>query len=90
MEANTWVEEIMASSNGITKVNPNELLFAKIQYKINEIQLNNTPKHWVWIAAASFFILITLNIKIITTTTTTKDTKTETIATEIYKTNQLY
>jgi len=54
MEANTWVEEIMASSNGITKVNPNELLFVKIQYKINEIQLNNTPKHWVWIAAASF------------------------------------
>ena len=88
MEANNWTNDILNSSNGITKVIPDALLFLKIQNRIN-IQ-NTVSSQWIWIAAASFTILVSLNIKMLLSNTTKTSAPTETIVSSVSNSNQLY
>jgi hypothetical protein len=88
MEANNWTTDILNSSNSITKVTPDALLFSKIQNRIN-IQ-NTVSSQWIWIAAASFTILVSLNIKMLLSNTTKTATPTETIVSSVSNSNQLY
>ena len=88
MEANNWTNDILNSSEGITKVIPDTLLFSKIQNKIS-IQ-NSVSSQWIWIAAASFTILVSLNIKMLLSNTTKTTAPTETIITSVSNSNQLY
>jgi hypothetical protein len=88
METNNWTNEVLNSSNGITKVTPNPLLFSKIQNKIN---INNkVSSQWIWIAAASFIVLVSLNIKMLLSNTTRTTAPTETIVSSVSNSNQLY
>ena len=88
MEANNWINDILDSSNGITKVTPEALLFSKIQ---NRISIQNTvSSHWVWIAAASFTILVSLNVKMLLSKTAKTAAPTETIVSSVSNSNQLY
>ena len=88
MEANNWTNDILNSSEGITKVIPDTLLFSKIQNKIS-IQ-NSVSSQWIWIAAASFAILVSLNIKMLLSNTTKTTAPTETIVSSVSNSNQLY
>ena len=88
MEANNWINDILNSSNGITKVTPDALLFSKIQNRIN-IQ-NTVSGRWIWIVAASFIILVSLNIKMLLSNTTKSSASTETIVSSVSNSNQLY
>ena len=88
MEANNWTNEILNSSNGITKVIPDALLFSKIQNRIN-IQ-STVSSQWIWIAAASFIILVSLNIKMLLSNTTKSSASTESIVSSVSNSNQLY
>jgi hypothetical protein len=87
MEQENFINEILNSTNGMTKIVPNDLLFSKIENAIKN--QNNVPTKWIWVAAASFAILFSLNSILVFSK---KDSKnpTETIATSIYKSNQLY
>ena len=88
MEANNWTNDILDSSNGITKVTPDALLFSKIQ---NRISIQKTvSSQWIWIAAASFTILVSLNIKMLLSNTTKTTAPTETIVSSVSNSNQLY
>jgi hypothetical protein len=88
MEAKNWINDILNSSNGITKVTPDALLFSKIQ---NRISIQNTvSSQWIWIAAASFTILVSLNVKMLLSNTTKTSTQTETIVSSVSNSNQLY
>jgi hypothetical protein len=88
MEANNWTNDILNSSNGITKVTPDALLFSKIQ---NRISIQNTiSSQWIWIAAASFTILVSLNVKMLLSNTPKTSTQTETIVSSVSNSNQLY
>jgi hypothetical protein len=88
MEANNWTNDILNSSNGITKVTPDALLFSKIQ---NRISIQNTvSSQWIWIAAASFTILVSLNVKMLLSNTTKTVAPTETIVSSVSNSNQLY
>ena len=88
MEANNWTNDILNSSNGITKVIPDTLLFSKIQ---NRISIQSTvSSQWIWIAAASFTILVSLNIKMLLSNTTKTTAPTETIVSSVSNSNQLY
>lgn len=87
METNKWINEIMNSTNGITKVTPDESLFHKIQTKINEEQI---PNQWVWFAAASFIILLSLNIKIVFSDSKKDNNAIAVLATSVENNNQLY
>jgi hypothetical protein len=88
MEANNWTNDILNSSNDITKVTPDALLFSKIQNRIN-IQ-NTVSSRWIWIAAASFTILVSLNVKMLLSNTTKSTVPTETIVSSVSNSNQLY
>jgi len=88
MEANNWINDVLNSSNGITKVVPDALLFSKIQ---NRISIQNTvSSQWIWIAAASFTILVSLNVKILLSNNTKTVAPTETIVSSVSNSNQLY
>ena len=59
MEQNKWIEKVLNSTDGITKVNPNEQLFYKIQSKIYEEK--HVESYTKWLVAASIVILLSLN-----------------------------
>jgi hypothetical protein len=88
VESKNWINDILNSSNGITKVTPSTLLFSKIQNKIN-IQ-NTISIRWIWVAAASFIILVSLNVKMLLSNPTKASVPTETIVSSVSNCNQLY
>ena len=88
METGNWINEILNSSDGITKVAPDEALFSKIQMKINN--QNSISKQWIWLAAASFTLLLSLNVKFIYSNKTNSTKETESIISSVSSNNQLY
>ena len=88
METENWINEILNSSDGITKVAPNAALFSKIQMKINN--QNSISKQWIWLAAASFTLLLSLNVKFIYSNKTNSTKETESIISSVSSNNQLY
>ena len=88
MEANNWINEVIESTNGITKVTPKQALFSKIQNKIS-VQ-SSVSNQWIWIAAASFAVLVSLNIKFIFSNSNKSEVPTETIISSVSNSNQLY
>jgi hypothetical protein len=88
MGSNNWINDILNSSHGITKVTPNPLLFTKIQ---NKISVENTiSSRWIWIAAASFTILVSLNVKMLLSNATKSSVFKETIVSSVSNSNLLY
>lgn len=87
MEQEKWIENVLNSTNGITKVAPREALLSKIQKKINSE--NVVPLRIAWAVAASIAILLAMNF-IIVLESKNMTSKTEQIASYISQTNQLY
>lgn len=88
METNNWINDILESTNGITKVTPNQALFSKIQNNINA--QNTVSNQWIWVAAASFAVLVTLNLKFIFSSQNKTEVPTETSILSVSNSNQLY
>lgn len=87
MEQEKWINSVLNSTNGITKVAPDDTLLSRIQEKINT--KNVIPLKTVWAVAASIIVLLSLNFIIISESKKTSE-KTELVASYISKTNQLY
>ena len=60
MERDIWIKNVLNSSNGMTKVAPNNALFSRIQQKINKQK--TVSSQTVWLVAASIVILIMVNL----------------------------
>ena len=88
MEKQTWINEILASTDDIAKVVPDAVLFLKIQRKINEEETVNPQ--WIWIAAASLILLASLNVKLLCSKSNNAKSATEKIAASITNSNQFY
>lgn len=88
METQNRIEEILNSTNGMTKVVPDEMLFSKILYKIN--QQKKLPAAYLWLAAASFALLLSVNVKIVFSKGSSSNNSTESLAETMARTNQLY
>ena len=88
MKAENWTNDILESANGMMKVVPNNLLFDKIQNKIN--LENKVSSKWIFVAAATFALLISINIKLLKSNLAKTNTQTETVISTISNTNQLY
>ena len=88
MKAENWTNDILESANGMMKVVPNNLLFDKIQNRIN--LENKVSYKWILVAAATFALLITINIKLLKSNATQSNVQTETVIATISNTNQLY
>jgi hypothetical protein len=87
MEKEKWIENIINSTNGITKVSPSNQLFSKIQSKIDEEK--TVEGYTKWLVAASIAILISLNTLFLVkeNTTSQKNELTELVSSV---NNQLY
>lgn len=87
MEKDKWIENIINSTNGITKVSPSNQLFSKIQSKIDEEK--TVEGYTKWLVAASIAILISLNTLFLVkeNTTSQKNELTELVSSV---NNQLY
>ena len=66
MKKEDFIENILNSTNGITKVNPNEDLLSKIQAKLEDEK--PAEGYTKWLVAASILILVSLNIGILSNT----------------------
>ena len=88
MEKENYIETILNSSNGITKVTPNAVLFSKIKLKINSKRTVSTSTSWL--VAASIVILLMINVSVLLKKTTSNDTTTITLAASLNNSNQLY
>ena len=59
MEKDKWIENVLNSTDGITKVSPNDQLFSKIQSRINDQKPVET--YVKWLVSASIVVLLSLN-----------------------------
>ena len=63
MEKEIFINNVLNSANGVTKVIPKEQLYKKIQSKLEERKPVDIYSKWM--VAASIIILFTLNIIVI-------------------------
>lgn len=92
-----WINDVLASTQGIQRAEPSPFLFAKIRDRLNIRQKPIfVPTRTVWLTAASFTLLAMLNWQLTTqraTTSTTRATDLNPVVTEMElypATNQLY
>lgn len=84
-----WIETILNSTEGMTKVTPSDDLFAKIQSRIKETE--KVAPQTIWLVAASIMVLIMLNITAIKSKITSKPETAQTyMSVTISENNQFY
>lgn len=88
MKKEDFIENILNSTNGITKVNPNEDLLSKIQAKIEDEK--PAEGYTKWLVAASILILVSLNIGILANSNQQMETKSNLSELVTTTNNQLY
>lgn len=89
MEKESFINDILNSTNGMAKVHPSADLFSKIEQKIQSKTTVSTSI--LWLVAASIVVLISVNVGIMNSREVTDDSaSTATLATTISKSNQLY
>lgn len=87
MEKENWIEAIINSTNGMSKVVPDEMLLFKIEQKI---KLQKTiPNQWIFGTVAALVILFAINFEVLFSNTK-KSTDVEMVASSISKDNQFY
>jgi hypothetical protein len=59
MEQDKWIENVLNSANGIVKMEPNDLLFSKIEKQIKKNDRDS--KSSLWLVAASITIFLSLS-----------------------------
>lgn len=89
MEQENFIHNILNSTNGITKVNPNDELLSKIEQRINEKSV--VSMRTLWLVAASIVILIGVNIIVLTTKNTLlPQSAAAELKNSVHTSNQLY
>ncbi len=63
MKKEDFIENILNSTNGIIKINPNEDLLSKIQAKLEDEK--PAESYTKWLIAASILLLVSLNVGIL-------------------------
>lgn len=88
MEQDKWIENVLNSTNGITKVTPNDLLFSKIEKKIQEN--NRNYRSTLWLVAASVTLFLSISIIVFQLSSFSKKEKISSFDEQFTINNQLY
>ena len=89
MEKDAFINDILNSTNGMTKATPSADLFSKIELRIQSTTTFSTKT--IWLVAASIAVLAMINISLVMKNTATeKDTTTISLGASLNKSNQLY
>lgn len=88
MKKENYIETILNSTNGISKVAPSADLFSKIEMRI---QSSTVSSKTLWLVAASIVVLATINITVVMRNNVTSNNNTTiSLAASLNKSNQLY
>lgn len=83
-----WIENILNSTEGITKVAPSDDLFLRIQ---NHIKEEKVAPQTIWLVAASIMVLVLLNVTAIKSKMTSKPETAQTyMSVVVSENNQIY
>lgn len=82
-----FINEILNSTNGISRVNPNDSLYLKIEQKIQ--RESESSQLSIWFVAAFILVFFSLNIILLQTNSFSKKSVSS-FALELNKSNQLY
>jgi hypothetical protein len=88
MEQDKWIEKVLNSTNGITKVEPNDLLFSKIEKQIQEN--NRNSRSTLWLVAASVTLFLSLSFIVFQLSSFSKKENDSSFGEEYSINNQLY
>ena len=87
MEKEDFINKVLNSVDGITKVTPSDDIFQKIEKRIDETTISiNT----LWLIAASIVVLISFNLILLNGKSNFKDSEMASLERSINKSNQLY
>jgi len=88
MNKETFINEILNSTNGITKVNPSDNLFSKIENQLENKKVVSLKT--LWLVAASVVVLISINVILLSSKSIRNDATLSVLAKSLNKNNQLY
>jgi len=88
MNKETFINEILNSTNGITKVNPSDNLFSKIENQLENKKVVSLKT--LWLVAASVVVLISINVILLSSKSIRNDATLSVLAKSFNKNNQLY
>jgi len=88
MEKEQFINEILNSTNGITKVIPSDDLLLRIEQKIQTKR--ETPITSMWFIAASVLVFFSLNIVLLQISTSASEKSVSSFALELNMSNQFY
>ncbi len=89
MEREKYIDTLLNSTNGITKVVPSDDLFSRIEMRIQSEA--TVPAKTIWLVAASIAALLIINISVIVKNKIKNEDKIEaSFSSTLHKSNQLY
>lgn len=89
MEKEKYIQDILKSTNGITKATPNAVLFQKIEQRLETEK--KAPIQLIWMVAASIVVLLGINIMVLLNQkTTSHNSSIANIAANLQTNNQFY
>ena len=87
MEREEFINTILKSVDGITKVTPSDSIFLKIEKEINS---NSVPTKTLWLVAASVVVLLSINLTLLSGKSNSNESELTNFESSINKSNQLY
>jgi len=87
MKKEDFIVNILDSVNGIKAIEPNDIVFQKIEQRIKESQISTKT---LWLIAASIVVLISFNVLLLNGKSNLKDSEMASLENSINKSNQLY
>ncbi|MFY7740384.1 MAG: hypothetical protein ACOVQC_07695 [Flavobacterium sp.] len=87
MEREDFINKVLNSVDGITKVTPSDVVFQRIENQINETTIS--PRT-MWLVAASIAVLVSFNILLLNGKTNPNQSEMASLEHSINKSNQLY
>jgi hypothetical protein len=87
MEREDFINKVLNSTDGITKVIPNDAIFLKIEKRIDETTISLRT---IWLVAASIVVLISFNIMLLNGKFNSNESEMASLEHSINKSNQLY
>lgn len=88
MKKEDFINNVLNSADGMSRVIPDEALFSKIEAKINS--KNGVTIKTIWLVAAAIVVLISLNIFLLKGSFTAKQSEMAILEHAVNKSNQLY
>jgi hypothetical protein len=87
MEREEFINTILKSVDGITKVTLSDAIYLRIEKEIN---CNKVPTKTLWLVAASIVVVLSINLALLSEKSNSNESELANFENSINKSNQLY